>query len=180
MGSHSVFPTFLPLTFRMCEAWKMCVLLCDFIRSCTCERTLCITRYISLPLNQQNFSVTGLVVIIIITEAITSSHSSQDICKAIRFAHLLTIYLQLYQYHLILQYSERSTDTIFNWEIYIYYVCRGKPLYTLMQSWPRICHGLTQLNQIALISTLLYFTTYSIVWLKSNIPCMRQREDMSV
>lgn len=115
-GFTSVFPP--P---SMCQAGEMCVLLCDFGRSCTCERPLRIMRYISLPLNQQNLSLTGLVVIIIITEAIISSQSLQDIYKAIWFVHLL---IRLYQHHLILQYRERICYVIkrFNWTFYIQYI----------------------------------------------------------
>lgn len=71
----------------------------------------------SRPLNPQNLSLTGLAVIISITEAIISSHSWQGICKAIWFVHLLT---QLYHYHPIIaaqQWNIFRADATLDWTL---------------------------------------------------------------
>lgn len=62
---------------------------------------------ISFPLNQQDLSLTGLVVITIISRAIISSHSLQGICESIWFVCLL---MRLHQHHLIWQRSGRSCN----------------------------------------------------------------------
>lgn len=95
------------IVISVCQVEHMCqkgALLCDFGRSFVCERTQSIMRCTFLPLTQQTLSLTGLMFIIIITEAIISSHPLQDICKAIRFVYLL---IQLDQHHHILQIRHR-------------------------------------------------------------------------
>lgn len=100
--SRQRFPSGISFIFSFalqsaCARLEKCVCFSDFGSFHTFERTLRILRSTPLPLIPQNLSLTGLVVIIIVTEAIISSHSWQGICKAIWFVHLLT---QLYHHHL--------------------------------------------------------------------------------
>lgn len=144
----------------MFKTLEKCVCFCLIFADNLCVKGHSV--WIFFPLNQQNLSHSGLVVIITITAAIISSHSSQDICKAIWCVHLP---IQLYQHYLIHQNSERicyeQTQDLIGLLVYIMYA-----LWNLFKHWKlagcyHVFHSWPKFAQQALHTITLTQLTHS-------------------